>query len=82
MVSNISNLNPKSKKIKHIIAIVGTYMMFFGFIFTVLELLFGFIPVIRDTEIYGIPIAPIVFALVSIIIISKYIKISSIHKED
>lgn len=81
MVSNISNLSPKSKKVKHILAVTGTYMMLFGFIFTFLQIFFGFIPIVRNFSFGGIPIAPILFALIAIIIINKYVVISSEHED-
>lgn len=69
------------KRLLHLFSITGTYMMFFGAIFMVLELIFGFIPFVRGMVIFGFPIAEPIFFVVTYFLIRKYVHISSPYKE-
>jgi hypothetical protein len=79
--NEVSKINPRLKKSLHVISMVGTYMMLFGFIFLIQQLTIGMIPFIRDLEIYGLPVPSIIFVTLTILFINKFITISSPYKE-
>lgn len=80
MTSKVSNLKPSTKKLLHVISVTGTYLMIFGFLFILQEVIFGFIPLVRNFSIFGIPVSPVIFVITSMVFINKFVKISSPYK--
>lgn len=81
-VNNLSGLDPRFKKILHLLSVCGTFMMIFGVLFTVQIILFGFISSTSKLSIHGVPLSMILFSITSISLIKKFITISSPYKTD
>lgn len=78
MESRVSNMNPKLRKVLHYISIVGTFMMVYGAIYLSLKYTIGRMPLIKDTLIFGsVPLEIPLFTVTSLLIMKKFIRISS-----
>ena len=81
MPKRVSGLHPITKMILHLTSIVGTYMMLFGIIFLTLYYTVGRIPFLYNAFLFqNIPLTPVLFSVLTIGFICKYIKVSSPYK--
>lgn len=76
----VAKLSPRLKNVLHILSVLGTYMMLFGFLFIIQMAIFGFLPVFKDIYFFGIPFSGILFTFTSLLFIMTRVKISSPYK--
>lgn len=66
-------------RILHYISKTGTFMLLYGLIYIIQDLIFGRVELINH-DLWGIPIKFLLFSTISIFLITKYIKIGSPYK--
>ena len=69
-------------KALHYLSVAGVYMMLYGFIYIIQNISFGWISPLNKVLFDIFPLKFIVFTIISIIIISKFFKISSPYKDE
>jgi hypothetical protein len=74
------NLNQFWKKVLHVVSVCGMFLILFGILSLLQMYTIGIIFHLNNIEFLGLPIFPIIYSVVSIIIINKYFKISSPYK--
>lgn len=73
-----SEMNPKNRKILHFISKSGTYMFLYGLIYMILNYILGQVPVIKNISIISdIPLSLPLNSILTVTIISKFIRVSS-----
>lgn len=82
MQKEVLDLNPLVKRILHYISITGVFMMAFGFLYLLQMYTIGFLFSLNKLEINGFPVSIALYSIIAIVIIRKYIKISSPYKDE
>ncbi len=81
MQKEVLDVNPLVKKILHYISITGVFMMAFGFLYLLQMYTIGFLFSLNKLEINGFPVPIALYSIISIVIIKKYIKITSPYND-
>lgn len=68
-------------EILHHISKFGTFMLLYGLIYVMQDLIFGRLQILNGNIIEGLPLKFVIFSIVSVFIISKFIKIGSPYKK-
>lgn len=74
------NLNQFWEKVLHVMSVCGMFMIIFGFLSLLQMFTVGLIFNLNKITFLGVPIFPIIYSFISLIIIKKYFKISSPYK--
>lgn len=77
MVKEGLSINPFLRKFLHRLSITGTFMFVFGILYLLQRYTIGLLFSFNDLKIYDFPIHVAVFTITTLIIMKKFIKISS-----
>jgi len=77
MGNEVEGLNPKSKRLLHVISYTSSYLVVFGFFWTVQIYTIGLIPWIQEIKIFDFPLYFIISAAISFLIVKKYFRFST-----
>ncbi|PAD90599.1 hypothetical protein CHH52_19245 [Shouchella clausii] len=73
----VEQINPKLRRFLHWLSIFGMYMTIFAILYLLQRHTIGYVLAFNDLIVKGIPVYPIVYSVISVLIIVKYVKVSS-----
>ncbi|WP_042461735.1 hypothetical protein [Neobacillus dielmonensis] len=82
MEREVLKINPHARKVLHVLSLIGTFMMVFGFLYLVQKYTIGLLFRLNKVTLYGFPIHMIIYTCTSLIFMKKFIKLSSPYKDD
>lgn len=68
------------RAVLHILSVAGTFMMLFGSLYIVLAAILSMIPWFRKATVLGIPLELPVCSLIAVLVILRFVEISSPYK--
>jgi hypothetical protein len=81
-MQRVSDMNPKLKRILHLVSLTGTHMMVIGFFLCIQQYTIGLLPGIRNLYLFEIiPIPSVIFLITSFYLTKRFFKISSPYKD-
>lgn len=73
----VEQINPKLRKFLHWVSSLAMYMTIFAILYLLQRYTIGYVLAFNDLIVQGIPVHPIVYSVISVLIIVKYVKVSS-----
>jgi hypothetical protein len=81
-VQRASSLNPRLKKFLHVVSVIGTFMFLFGAIYMIMKYTIGRLPIIKNTSLLGkVPLEVPLFVAATLLIMKRFIRISSPYRD-